>query len=260
MAAIVHLDIIDGIRAEDTQFDFKYWRKAKVSGLTGETALDKILEAETAVGMPQIGDLADAAFPLLRLWKVTPQALAGDTMTLILEYGQNRSSLPVDEKLIEVGTTLTQSETNKDINDNLISVQYTYPAGYNDSEYPAGEAITQGGLASKFLPNSQNVFHRHENSSPGDISKAYVGKVNSQPWEGGDARSWLCTGITGRSNDGGSNYNVTYTFQYRDETWDSVVYFVDPREGKPPADLVVDTGIKTYQIYNTIDFNDLDLV
>ncbi len=54
-------------------------------------------------------------------------------------------------------------------------------------------------------------------------------------------------------------YLVDYEFQYLAETWDALVYWIDPDTNRPPSDLVLNTGYKRVQIYETANFASLSL-
>jgi hypothetical protein len=143
-----------------------------------------------------------------------------------------------------------QVETNKTAQGNVITVGYS--SGGAD----------QGGLVSKLVPNTTISVTRRESGSPGFKSRTYVGKVNAGSWSrdpGALARTWLCTAITGRSTDGGSTYEVNYQFQYREETWDETVVYMDTETGRPAVGITDGDGIEEYIIYQTANFNALGL-
>ena len=132
----------------------------------------------------------------------------------------------------------------------------------------------QGGTTPQFQPTTTLTASRVESVSPGQKSKTYVGKVNSGTWSldpGCLAREWLCTGIDGSSNDRGSTWNVTYSFEYKPRIvdddrltgWDARVYYIDPDTGRPPSDCNSGDnkgeGYKVVQIYDEINFNALGL-
>ena len=120
-----------------------------------------------------------------------------------------------------------------------------------------------------------------ETRDPTDISREYAGKCNSGGW-GRDlfaaAREWLCTAITGISNDGGETWQVDYEFAYSERQkdgastgpgWDEFKYYVDPTTGKPPATVeainyALDEGVgtggwKRIKHYKELDFTALNL-
>lgn len=77
---------------------------------------------------------------------------------------------------------------------------------------------------------------RRERESPRGRSKRFVGKVNDSNWNGEPPRTWLCTRIDGRSDDGGKTYITTYEFAFKEDTWDVDLVFTDQETGKPPVD------------------------
>jgi hypothetical protein len=100
--------------------------------------------------------------------------------------------------------------------------------------------------------------------TPWTIADRIVGKVNSEEYVNAAARTWLCTScnwklyamadIAGEEKD---SVLMEFEFQYNNETWDPVVEFIDEYTGKPPADLVEDTGYKTVQRQESVDFADV---
>ena len=49
--------------------------------------------------------------------------------------------------------------------------------------------------------------------------------------------------------------NFEFEFEYREETWDQVVVYIDPDTGKAPPDLEEDVGFKRIEFYPALDFN-----
>jgi hypothetical protein len=54
---------------------------------------------------------------------------------------------------------------------------------------------------------------------------------------------------------------VTYRFQYRPDTWDATIVYIDPETDRPHPDINLGTldGVIVEQIYQTSDFSTLDL-
>jgi hypothetical protein len=170
---------------------------------------------------------------------------------------------------IEVGATLQQESTNVDVNGSVMQISYT----------PTGESMSvpYKGTVSVMRPRRTLTFSRTEATSPAYKASQYVGKVNSGSWPGietaATAREYLCSGIVGRSNDGGESYAVTYTFEDSvdpSNSWDAFVYAIDPATGRPPEgvhDIVwtanlgnSGNGWGRFQMYKTIDFDGLKLL
>jgi len=269
MANNLVIDIIDGTRGRLTVEGWELERVATVYGLTG-TASAKILNATIVTGMPSLGD-AHPGYSGAFLQEILPEALDDDTVKLRLIYRVpqlQRWQPSLDT--VEVGGTLSQVDTNKyisaqdgdDITRSLISVQYAYPSDYEYSQALQSKTVDQSGLVSKLIPEHSLIITKLEYTNPSPIAKNYIGTVNSGPWTldlTADARQWLCTGIIGRSDDGGTIYKTTYSFQYREDTWDVTVTFIDPYTGRPPPDVVDDTGVKTLKEYKEMNFNNLPL-
>jgi len=241
-----HIDIIDGSRGRESRNGWEeVERVATVTGCTG-SGQAKLANALSASGMPGIGS-GHPAFANLALEERAPEAIGTDTVKVRLIY--RRSDPPSDPAsgTIEVGASLNQQQTDRDYAGDLITVTHA--------------DIVQGGIVNVLRPQVTITRTRKELSSPGAKAKTYVGKLNSGAWSldpGASARQWLCTGITGRSDDNGASYEVTYTFQYDENAWWEKVVWIDPATGRPPNPLDA-TGEKTVQLYDEVDFSQLQL-
>lgn len=260
--ATVTVDIIDGhgLR-KSAENGYETDRIAIVTGVTGDGSA-RLYNAVNTTGVPAIGDAhPDIAVAHLRSIDARPKD--SDTVELVLKYRESTSthiSLK-DDPEISVGASVSQIETNKDADDNVIAVQYTYPSTYTKREEYAGKTHDQGGLVSRLMPQRTYTVRKRLSATASQIEATndiYQGKVNAFAWRGYQPRTWLCVGISGQSNDGGQTYAVTYQFQYNPYTWDTVVTFIDPNDGKPPINLDAN-GVKYVKVYNEIDFAGLGI-
>jgi len=227
-----------------------------LSGVAGSTAIEMVFNAINDTQVPGVGtDLSAVDATLTGCWlrKITGVMLSPGKVKLTLKYQHS----PVNELHIEAASSLNHITTNKDKDGTAISLEYEYPADYKLNSAVAGETITQGGTFTKLVPERSLIYSIRENTSPQLFADGYEGKVNNAPWQGGAAGTWLCASITGRSDNSGADYLNRYIFQYRSDGWDPEVHFVDPNTGKPPPDLVADTGIKTVATYTAATFTDL---
>jgi len=264
MTASVKLDIIEGANTRLSKDGWEWTRVALVSGLTG-TGPEKQAAAVNAV-IDIVGPIG-AAHPTVAavITEFVSSVDSSDDVRVSIIY-RPPSVIPDPDQpaaVIEVGSSLSQVESNRDVNNNLISVSYKYPNDYKLDERKQGQTITQGKMLTRPAPESSFVFRRVETGSPGGKSRAYVGKVNAAGWAADPSaaeKTWLCTAITGVSNDGGETYDVTYQFQYREDTWEEDAVFINPDDGMPPADLVAGTGTKKVSMTGTANFNNLNLV
>jgi hypothetical protein len=112
-------------------------------------------------------------------------------------------------------------------------------------------------------PNTILEITRMENRSPLAMSEKFRRTVNASPWQGGDARTWLCRRIDGASQASLSQYEVRYQFEYDPDGWERLEYFVDRYTGKVPDDVKVslsnDQGVAKLLAYATREFAELGL-
>ncbi len=160
---------------------------------------------------------------------------------------------------ITIGSSVQSVPTNKDVNGNLMEVEYDDPREQEYRPNKSDNPQKQTGEASKDVPLSTITYKRIEYENPLKKSQEYVGRLNSGPWAHGAEKTWKCTYLGGPSNDGGASYEVTYTFEYNPDGWDFEAIYTDPETGKPPVDVVPDVGQKTFQILSTANFNALGL-
>lgn len=220
-------------------------RVAKVSGLTaGESAP---FNAVTADGMP----LKGSAHPndstlLLEDYRVSMNG--GTFATVDLVYRRQEFAIQPDEEGYQAnfsgGTALETIQTQKDKNGDPITVTHN--------------GVTQGGFINVTIPRSSlNVSAIDAQTEPGSISTAWVGKVNSANWNGGEPGTWMCTSVTFDAFDlsvAPPKWRFNFSFTHRAEGWNPDVVFIDPTTGKPPSGLVEGEGYKTIEYFETKDF------
>lgn len=200
------------------------------------------------------------------LESVTPETIGASQVRMRLNY----KGLPALQ--IEIGTCLTQADSNTDKDGNVIFVTYNYPAGYTQNPQNAGVQIKQGGMISKQIQETtfslkyivgalgtpMTSGYQTASAVVLNFAQTYVGTVNMSVWGSapGGARCWLCESVRGVSHNGGLTYEVTTTFHYRkgyDSSgaggWDFLLIFINPDDGKPPSDLVKDVGYKHVRGY-----------
>jgi len=255
----ITLDLIEGAEVIRTRDGLEYERTGTVSGLADipdkyTAAFCAVLDGVGDVGAWWNGTLAgyqiNAQLETIRLKPET-----SDIWNVKLSY---KPKYPYEQAQIEVGGSLAQVQTNKDVDGIPITLSYTYPVDYPLDERKRGKTITQGGMVPKRINETVLTFSGREAASPLNKSIYYKGTVNNGGWVGmPDAEARTCTDITGKSNDGGETYEVTYVFEYRKDGWDETAVFINPDDGKPPQDLVDGVGIKPVINYTETEFNDM---
>ena len=177
----------------------------------------------------------------------------------------------------EVGSVSRLEQTNIDHYGDIIEAYYTYPEDYKENPEMAGVVVGTDGygvstLVDKFMFAPTLTITRQEHITGLDLivkTAEFTNKLNSCVWmlvPQSSANSWMCTGISGASQDNGITYTVRYSFEHRspvDTTnfgtlsgWDKQVIYIDPRTGQPPAD----ADITPVRLYDEIDFNLLNLI
>lgn len=246
MAITVKMDQLQDASCRQTADGWELQRLAFVSGLSGSYA-QRMAQAMTASGIPALRE-AHPNLPgvLVAELQASP---AGDqaAMVRITYRSPDADFLPdlEDPPQIQVGSTLSQTTTSQDATGQPIEV--TIGSGAN--------TLTQIAQVRKLIPQTTVRYTRLEEASPGDKARNYVGKINSTAVFSSNPETWMCTGIHGRSDDGGQTYLVTYDFQYNPDGWQPKAVYIDPTTGRPHPDA---TPIQA-DIYNTIDFTNLDL-
>jgi len=196
------------------------------------------------------------------LSKIEAEVIRPREVMVYLHYQHS----PADVVRVRAGSNLSQIETNKDKNGDAISLEYTYPSTYEHKPELAGKTVKQGGTITLLKPEITREYEIREPNDPTELTRLYGGKTNSTAMHGtGDVDSpdygtWMLASINGSSdnNNSGTEYwNNVYVFQYREDGWNPEAAFNDPNTGDPPPDLVADTGIKTVDRYDKVDFKTL---
>lgn len=247
--------------------------------VTGLTATDYqwVDQVLAATNMPSYGQtLVLATGERLYLTKIDPQLRDGEKSTadIGLTYelrdgssSDNNGSVPI----LTGGTSLKQVETAYDRNGAPIEVSHAWPddskATYPDGSLKRGTTETATAKIPAFVPMSavRGEFIL-QTATPGAITQAYVGHVNSVFWQNGEPRTWMCTEGTFELLDNTSSpplYTIGLGFEYDDQTWDNdtTAFFIDPQTGSLPVidpnDLPLPNGKEVVQVqyYPEKDFN-----
>lgn len=257
--ATVKLDITQGASFERAADGLRCVRVAVVTGLSGG-AQDRLYAASTASGLPALGS-AHPSVPAMRLTSIEAQP-QGDSAALVRLVYRTPESIPgadpADPTLprYEVGSSVVTTRTLTDAAGDPLEVSY------DGAERLEDEPRTQRVNADVMRPQTTLRVVRVESSSPAAAARDKVGKVNGSTWQSGAAKTWLCTGIHGKSVDAGETWLVTYDFQFNPATWRRTVGFTSPRTGRVPSDASEsgpELGIKTFDLYETADFSALGL-
>ena len=248
--------ISGGVSTESESFNITHL----VTGVTGTNAGNKIDQVKNYMAFLgfEIGVYINSgSFSWLRDIQVVPiggSTPEPDKFLVTLVYRSN----PRQELKIESGATLSQITTSFDKDNNAVVLSYTYPASWPPNDKFQNELITQSAEIDKLVPERTVTFRLREDIDPASIAETYVGKVNLYGWRGGDNGEWMCTGITGVSDNSGVFFDNAYSFQHRVGGFNPKMVFHDSSTGKPPPDVDASAqpnAIKTPEMYDEVDFN-----
>ena len=257
--ATVQWDIIDGTLTDSAE-GLRLTRRAKVSGVTGD-ADQRLLNARLALAVNTGTPHPSIAGLYVIDMQVNP--IGAGIFDATVNYGPSITSLIPDENQppqISVGSSVQSQETNLDINGDVMRLDFTINDVDADGN-PVKRKEEFTGTVSIQVPQTVMRFTRRENLAPYVKSLTFTGKVNSNTFLGMPPITWLCTRIEGDSGDGGQTYTVNYEFQHNPATWDATIVAKDPSTAAPPRaeDVIAGEYIKTYAMYEAIDFGGLNL-
>lgn len=247
----------DGIEATDVYV---------VSAVTGPAAIRPYLATQRP-GIPQYGDRHPIKGLSIDSVTCRPEVDSPNTFRIVtvarrpvIDSGSTGDEDEIDET--DLGTlsffyTVRDQSTQFDADGNQITVTHTYTAA--DAHDRAGIEVTQGGEVSIQTWQQGIRYTRRESTAPASLQADYGGRLNEREWNGYPAKTVLCVGVDGETQDGGATWSVNYNFlldTFRNFKAD--VLFADPEDGgKPPPGLVEGKGYKSVDVYPVVDFGPL---
>lgn len=237
-----------------------------VQGLTANNYqwVDEVL---AATNMPAFGSiLITTSGQALVLEEINPSILENEQTTaeasIIYRRRDGSSSETGTVPILEGGTAIKTVQTSRNRDGSPIEVSHDWPAD-TKATYPDGSTkanTTETVTATITVPVPMSTLRGEiyvQTATPGAITQAYAGKVNSQTWQNGEPRTWMCTESTFKLVDNTSSppiYAIGFTFEYDEETWDNdtTAFFIDPQTGMvpeiDPANLPLPNGKEVVQV------------
>ena len=203
------------------------------------------------------------------------------------EYGPPRPDENAPTRLpaqIEIGSTTSSVQTNRDISGKQIVLQRVVPHVGPVDPVPIEEQV---GELDVEMPMPFVRFTRKEEGDPLVKSVEYTGAqgrmnlpivdpedVDVGPPEPGKVliggsvgNGWLCLSIVGTTTDGGDLYDVKYEFQFNQAGWNPVAGFQDKEKKQLVALADIHNpsvnsrlAYKYVQVYPKKDFKELELL
>ncbi|MCC6580059.1 MAG: hypothetical protein IT440_06420 [Phycisphaeraceae bacterium] len=247
--AEVRLDRVEGTRLEVTSQGVKLTRQAYVTGLSGGSS-DRLTAALHAAGMPRLGDPHPTS-PTMRVSAVRAEPDGDSAAVIHIDYAGPDAST-TSKPVVELGVTTQSRRTPVDRHGNAIEVSHTATGDEADR-------VRQGAVATVISPSATLSFTRVEAVLPLALAQRFVGTVNRAAIFGAASGQWLCTAITGQSDNGGRTFRVRYEFQFSAAGWRPTVCFTDPLTGRIPANLEPGAGIVQVDMHQPENFEELGL-
>ena len=253
MTVIVE-DLVDGHELNDVLGGSSIKRTFRISELVAIPS-GQLIEAVQDPGIPKIGE-PYPVFTTLFVLTVNARPDGPNAARVECNYSvANRDSggtwnqpypgLGNDGKDVkQITSGVREVITYRDTSNNVMTLNP-----------PASKTTAQsyGTTASRLTPTGSVVFERTETEPGTGRMRGYVGKVNSPAVGAYGDKTLLFRSYDEQSEDGGTTWNSTYTFDYA-TTWQHVDVWRD-QDGKMPTDGVV----QFFDTLETANFNDLAL-
>ncbi|HEY7116559.1 MAG TPA: hypothetical protein VH475_08235 [Tepidisphaeraceae bacterium] len=318
MAITITEDLVEGHRYFEDDKGADLTRVFRVDGLDSTTRIDTdaiyASDSTTGKGLPRPGDPHPTQPDfVMRQVDLAPPEKARNALWVRVRY------VKVRRRLLDVRINGVSSVQDSFVDKTGRRMRVGYKGPITDSSnqlqsiaqdkpYPdpplndRGASGYEYSLAAfpKLVPESTLDIVYLEKSSPFKKNVKYGRKLNSKPWQGGEAREWLCESISGFIDSpiprnlgqlgspevvtGAAQFDwiVTYAFRWKPkpkrngsivtdgEGWDPVELFVDAATGITPTDIdpvlgnypnnKKGNGWAEFSIYDEIDFDELKLV
>ena len=258
-------NLVSSSASSTTQYGIQITTGAIVSGLPDSESTVQ-LDSAIAFGGIQIGS-AHPSFPVYKCVDINSNSIGPNEVQIVYTWEYR-----FPETRYEIGSGVNSQETNIDKNGAIITADYVYPDEYILNPELAGSTDERSVMVEKLVPETTMTITRQESITGLYLllkSKTFTGTVNGSAWglTGDPAETWLCTGISGSSQDNGITYSVRYSFAYRPPVpipwdpyyksgWNAVAVWIDPQTDAPPADV----SAFSWSIYPISDFNALGIV
>ena len=238
----------------------------EVAGIMVEAVTTAILEETTAdawpankskmqnvldeAGLPAPGDTFDADHPNLWLDHRDVRFESPKRCEVVSHFTYYPSLINGDAALDKLSSQMTQITSQTDRSAMPIIVEHSNRKQNGEISVLSPQDGFTRDVVFTVLPGAQYV-----------VKDQWQGKINSSPWNGGDAKTWLCTAATPDPlaiKVGAAFWHFIYHFEfaYDPEGWQPEVFWRDASTGRPPDGLVQDVGRKTVIWYDTLNFND----
>jgi len=269
MAVIIddtHDNLTDGLEiVERGGYPQEVKKRIVVKSLTKGTTQETILAALAKQHVPKDGDpLVKATHNDVRVWRRTARILTVDPANgkALVEIDVFYKWMPGTKsdqgtskgRVISggSGTETVRTTTDKDGADLMVTLGSAAGVG-------GKEQILE---ANKLVPTTSLSVEIYSALKPQAFQSIYVGKLNHEAWQGGAAKTWLCSGAEFRRETNiddetiGGFHRYVFNMHYKAATWKWSGIFYDPETGLIP-NTQDQYSEKDFEIYDTADFTGL---
>lgn len=229
-----------------------------VSGITG-SASSRMLSALNAV--KDLGNDLRQVHPAIgkgtfKVVSLNVEAVQAGIMRVFVNYAE----IPDENNIkIQYGATVQVEQTNKEFSkrtknarkdpDKQIILEHTFKEKKEGQE-DVNRKEKQGVFVEVQVPNASVSFIKEvpfDVAIVNGLTRGFVGRTNSDSFLGDPAGTWLCTGISGGSEDGGLHFLLTFEFQrnFSENGWDASIVFIDSKTDQPVEDPVDGEGVRS---------------
>lgn len=245
---------------------------ALVSGLTetDNAVLEEAIDAAAAAHSNLVPGGASTNYPGLFCDEISVRMNGTDTKSVIIDYTFRRKSASSVTYLgvgyhdngaqftWSGGTALTQHETPWDAYGNPIVVSHAWQGTELDQAAPTGTTSYISSPISVQLPLTTVTGRGFLTIAyPDLVSKAFTGYVNSDIWAGEPPGTWMCTSVTWEPSDTNTSpvtFEFSFTFEHNPQGFQPLVWFINPRTGTPPHNVVSGVGVRQIVWYPSRPF------
>ena len=230
-----------------------------LTGVTGSGGNAKVDDALSNASIPDFGDALTghtSCKVVQRSVRILSSTDTTATMSVTVRWSED-DQVEGFRSFVVSGHT-EQRMTEVDYYGVPITVSYTYPD--NDPLY-AGQTQTQWGqVSTKIQMCSIQARGNIATTDPQLYSAQYASAVNSNTWRHMRPTTWSCEkcGLAETQlTDSTGVWTLDFEFLCNPYGWEQSVFFIDPRTGMKPPDLVSGVGWKTPVLRPRADFSEL---
>lgn len=261
MPRLISMHKLGGDVITHSKDGYTYKQIAQIEELTGDVDR-RLFDAENFHELPALF----SAHPVIpRIFLKNKQGSfekGSQSVALVtLNWGPKEEGEDEDEDnptfaTLAIINSTTTKKSNLDKNGNDITVSYNEER--ITSGGTVGTVVEQSGVYQRQVNQMTIRAKRRESVNAVAVALKYDEAINSTTFAGFPAGTFYAT-VSAEKVLSGAEYDITYEFRRNRDGWDPTVFASDPATNAPLPDLLKGQGIKTPEVYERLDFNQLGL-